>query len=195
MTQAKPRLTLEEFLTYDDGTDTRYELVNGVLVEMGAESTINTLIAGFLFLQFAAVGVPGYRIGFKQWVAVSNSTATARDPDLIIHSEGSFASIDGSSQAIIAPTAPVPLLVIEIVSPGHPGTENYNRDYVEKPQEYAARGIPEFWQVDPDRAVVNVLTLKEGTYCSRAFRGGDQVISPTFSDLQLTAAQILRAGR
>lgn len=195
MTQAKPRLTLEEFLTYDDGTDIRYELVDGVLVEMGAESTINTLIAGFLFLQFAAVGIPAYRIGFKQWIAVSNSIATARDPDLIIHSEASFASIDGASQALIPATAPAPLLVIEIVSPGNPGTVNYDRDYVEKPQEYAARGIPEFWQVDPERAVVTVLTLKAGTYDSIAFRGNDRVISPTVPDLQLTAAQILRAGR
>jgi Uma2 family endonuclease len=193
--QARSRLTLEEFLAYDDGTDTRYELVDGVLVEMGAESTINTLIAGFLFLQFAAMGIPGYRIGFKQWIAVSNSTATARDPDLIVHSEASFAAIDGLSQALLAPDAPIPLLVIEIVSPGNPGTENYDRDYVEKPQEYAARGIPEFWQVDPDRAVVIVLTLQAGVYCSRTFRGNEQVISPTFPNLQLTAAQILRAGR
>ena len=28
------RMTLKEFLTYDDGTETRYELVEGVLVEM-----------------------------------------------------------------------------------------------------------------------------------------------------------------
>jgi Uma2 family endonuclease len=193
--QARPRLTLEEFLAYDDGTDTRYELVDGVLVEMGAESTINTLIAGFLFLQFAAIGIPGYRIGFKQWIAVSNLTATARDPDLIVHSEASFAAIDGLSQALLASDAPIPLLVIEIVSPGNPGTENYDRDYVEKPQEYATRGIPEFWQVDPDRTVVIVLTLQAGVYYSRTFRGNKQVISPTFPNLQLTAAQILRAGR
>jgi Uma2 family endonuclease len=120
MTQAtKPRLTLEEFLTYNDGTNTCYELVEGVLVEMGAESTINTIIAGFLFLQFAAIGIPGYRIGFKQWIVISHSTATARDPDLIVHSEGSFASIERLPQALIALDAPVPLLVIEIVSPGN----------------------------------------------------------------------------
>ena len=37
MTQVttKPKyLTLEEFYEYDDGTDTRYELVDGELVEM-----------------------------------------------------------------------------------------------------------------------------------------------------------------
>jgi Uma2 family endonuclease len=193
MTQAKPRFTLEEFLAYDDGTDARYELVEGLLVAVGAESTINTLIAGFLFLQFVAIGIPGYRIGFKQWIATGSSTA--RDPDLIIHSEASFAAIDGASQALIALNAPVPLLVIEIVSPGEPGSPNYQRDYVEKPQEYAARGIPEFWQVDPNRAVVIVLTLKQGVYDAKAFRDSDRAISPMFPNLQLTAAQILRAGR
>ena len=196
MTQAKPRFrTIEEYLDYDDGTDTRYELVDGVLVEMGAESTINTLIAGFLFLQFAVMGIPGYRIGFKQWISVSDSTATARDPDLIVHSEASFAAIEGSSQAIVKAGMPNPLLVVEVVSPGKPGEDNYERDYVEKPKEYATRGIPEFWQIDPSRSVVAVLTLKDGNYWSREFRGDSRVVSPTFPDLQLTADQILRAGR
>lgn len=195
MTQAKPRFkTIEEFLTYDDGTNARYELVNGELVEMGAESTINTLIAGFLFLQFAALGIPGYRIGFKQWIAVSCSTVTARDPDLIVHSEGSFAAIQGLSQALIAADAPAPLLVVEVVSPGDENSDNYQRDYVEKPREYAARGIPEFWQVDSDRAVVTVLSLENGAYQARAFRGDDLIVSLTFPELQLTAEQILRAG-
>ena len=196
MTQAtRPRLTIEEFLTYDDGTDTRYELVDGVLVEMGAESTINTLIAGFLFATFLQLGIPAYQIGFKQWIAVSDSTATARDPDLIVHSEASFAAIEGSSQAIVKAGMPNPLLVVEVVSPGKPGEDNYERDYVEKPKEYAARGIPEFWQIDPSRSVVAVLTLKDGNYWSREFRGDSRVVSPTFPSLQLTADQILRAGR
>ena len=196
MTQAtRPRLTIEEFLTYDDGTDTRYELVDGVLVEMGAESTINTLIAGFLFATFLQLGIPAYQIGFKQWIAVSDSTATARDPDLIVHSEASFAAIEGSSQALVKAGMPNPLLVVEVVSPGKPGEDNYDRDYVEKPKEYAGRGIPEFWQIDPSRSVVAVLTLKDGNYWSREFRGDSRVVSPTFPDLQLTADQILRAGR
>jgi Uma2 family endonuclease len=42
MSIATNRMTIEEYLNYDDGTDTRYELVDGVLVEMGAESTLNT---------------------------------------------------------------------------------------------------------------------------------------------------------
>ena len=196
MTQAKIRFkSVEEYLDYDDGTDTRYELVNGELVEMGAESTINTLIASFLLLHFVQMGIPFYQIGFKQWISVSSSNATVRDPDLIVHSEASFAAIDGASQALITPDMPTPVLVIEVVSPGNPGSDNYDRDYIEKPEEYAARGIPEFWQIDPKREVVTVLRLENGFYLSREFRGDDRIASPTFPELALTAEQVLRAGR
>ncbi len=42
------RMTLKEYLTYDDGTDTQYELEDGILVPMGTESTGNTSIGMFL---------------------------------------------------------------------------------------------------------------------------------------------------
>jgi len=42
------KMTLEEFLTYDDGTEAYYELVDGELVKMGAECTIGTRIPVFL---------------------------------------------------------------------------------------------------------------------------------------------------
>jgi Uma2 family endonuclease len=44
-------LTFEEYLSYDDGTDTSYELVNGELVVMPVESDMNNLIAMFLLAQ------------------------------------------------------------------------------------------------------------------------------------------------
>lgn len=58
-------MTIEEYLTYDDGTDTRYELVDGVLVEMGAESTLNTQIVLFLVVTFLQMGVLASRKLFK----------------------------------------------------------------------------------------------------------------------------------
>jgi Uma2 family endonuclease len=61
MPQAKTRFnTIEDYLTYDDGTDTRYELVNGVLVEMGAENPGNVAIAMFLVTIFFQLPVPYY---------------------------------------------------------------------------------------------------------------------------------------
>ncbi|MEP0916294.1 Uma2 family endonuclease [Leptolyngbya sp. DQ-M1] len=195
MTQAKPRFqTIKEYLDYDDGTDTRYELVDGVLVEMGAEKPINTAIAVFLIGYFLQLGIPVSRIDIKHLIAVSSSRVTARDPDLMIHSEASRDAMNRTAQLFLSATMPAPLLVIEVVSPGEPGSDNYNRDYIEKPREYAARGIPEYWLIDPNRAVALVLTLQNDRYQPKEFRNNDRLVSPTFPNLQLAAAQILEAG-
>ncbi|HIK32610.1 MAG TPA: Uma2 family endonuclease [Oscillatoriales cyanobacterium M59_W2019_021] len=189
------KMTLKEYLNYDDGTDTRYELVDGVLVEMGAESTINTQIAIFLLATFLQMGIPHDRLGIKQQIAVSSRQVTAREPDLIIHSEASARAIAGLKQALLYADLPVPALVVEVVSPGQPGEPNYDRDYIEKRREYAQRGIPEYWIVDPYRQVVLILTLIEESYQERCFTGKMEIVSPTFPELNLTADRILMAGR
>ncbi|PZO11735.1 MAG: hypothetical protein DCF25_18930 [Leptolyngbya foveolarum] len=48
MTVAVQKLTFEEYLKYEDGTDTRYELVNGELVPMSVGKGIHALIVDFL---------------------------------------------------------------------------------------------------------------------------------------------------
>lgn len=187
------RLTLEEYLAYDNGTDTRYELVDGVLVEMPAESPLNLDIAIFLITVFLQV-VPRSQIGIKNLIAINSSKVTAREPDLTIHSEASKRAINQEQQALVSLDMPAPLLVIEVVSPGKPGEPNYNRDYIDKRREYAKRGISEFWLVDPMRAVVLVLFLIDSTYQAVEFRGSDRIQSPTFKALNITAQQVLTAG-
>jgi Uma2 family endonuclease len=192
---APKRMTLEEYLRYDDGMEVRYELVDGVLIEMGAESTINTLIAGFVYGVFLQIGLPTYRIGFKQKISVRGRYATAREPDMIIHTDESFAAIEGLPEACLQLDAPNPLLVIEVVSPGSESSENYQRDYIQKPVDYAVRGIPEYWIVDADRAWVKVGRLVDGAYEFRTFVGEEPISSKVFPDLSLAANQVLRAGR
>lgn len=189
------RMTLEEFLSYDDGTDRRYELVDGVLVEMGAESTTNTIIAGFLFGFFLQMGLPSYRIGFKQKIEVASRYVTARDPDLIVHTEDSFQAIDERKEACIKYGEPNPLIIVEVVSPGDETKDNYQRDYVQKPEEYADRGIGEFWRIDPERKWIQIGVLMAGQYQFTVFKGDDTVVSKSFPSLNLTASQVLRAGR
>ena len=82
--------------------------------------------------------LPLDRVRDKQQIAVVSSEVTARDPDLTVHSEASAAAILTQKQAFLNLNMPNPLLVIEVVSPGHPGHRDYDRDYVEKPREYAA---------------------------------------------------------
>jgi Uma2 family endonuclease len=188
-------MTLEEFLVYDDGTDARYELVDGALVEMGAESALNISIVFFLAIAFAQNGIPPYRVGNKHLITVNSTKVTARDPDLTVHSEASYDAVIAENQSLLAYDKPAPLLVVEVASPGKPGEANYDRDYIEKRREYAERGIPEYWIVDPDREVILVLTLVDESYQDKSFTGTAALASSTFPDLNLTAEQILKAGK
>ena len=191
--QDQRRMTLREFLVYDDGTENRYELLDGVLVEMGAESTINNWIIIFLIETFLSLGVGRRRIGIKQYIEVPSRWVTARDPDLMIHSEESVQAIAGRSQACLERSDPNPLLVIEVASPGAESSTNYQRDYQQKPKDYATRGIPEYWIIDPERAWVKIGTLTEEQYEFVTFQGDMPIVSPTFPKLELTAAIVLDA--
>ncbi|GAB4466401.1 MAG: Uma2 family endonuclease [Elainellaceae cyanobacterium] len=196
MSRARPiathrRMTLEEYLAYDGGTDTRTELVDGVVVDMGDESTLNTQIVLFLVATFLQLGVPYYQLGIKQQIAVSSAVATARDPDLMLHSPESARAISGLKQALLLPEMPPPALVIEVVSPGQ---ENRERDYVAKYAEYAARGIPEYWIIDPAAAHIIVCLLNNTQYQQTVFRGDELIGSAALPALHLTAHQVLSAG-
>jgi Uma2 family endonuclease len=189
------RMSLEEYLIYEDGTDTRYELVDGQLFPVLTESTLNTQIAGFLIQTAFQMGIPPYRIGIKQTVAVPSQFVTVREPDLIIHSEASTSALKDLDQACLKLLEPNPLLVVEVVSPGDEASDNYQRDYEQKPKEYAARGIAEMWQIDPDRAWVRVGTLVNGAYQFQDFTGNSVIQSLTFPGLTSTAIEVLTAGR
>jgi Uma2 family endonuclease len=86
---------------------------------------------------------------------------------------------------------PPPALVVEVVSPGK---VNEDRDYRYKRSEYAARGIPEYWIVDPSQAKVTVLIWVDGLYEEAVFQGSNAIASTTFPDLKLTVAQVLGVG-
>jgi Uma2 family endonuclease len=187
------KMSLEEYLIYDDGTDTRHELVDGVLVEMGTENPVNNLIASFLFSVFLGMGIPYYRLVIGRRLGVSAAQATARQPDFIVHTEASLAAI--LADQILLFQQANPALVVEVVSNSEADPRSRKRDYQEKRAEYEARGIPEYWIVDPIKAVVLVLTLEQGQYREQRCIGPQVLKSSAFPTLTLTAAQVLTAGR
>lgn len=188
MTTTTKRFTLAEYLAYDDGTDRRCELVNGELREMPSESDLNNAIAIFLLLAFAKL-IPGRLLRRGTEIAVSGSRATVRVPDLLILTEELVTALADTTRSIITPDMPPPALVVEVVSPGK---DNEDRDYRYKRSEYAARGIGEYWLVDPKQAQVMVLTYVDGLYEEAIFQGEDCLVSKTFPNLELTAKQVLQ---
>ena len=186
-------MTLAEYLRYDDGTDSRYELVDGILIEMPAENPINKTIATFLLICFYQLGVSYSCLAIGHQIEVISEKATARDPDLTVHSEASAAAIlqDGK---LLRLGQPNPRLLVEIVSSSDTDKSSYNRDYIDKRREYAQRGISEYWIVDPIAMVVLVLVLTGSTYKEARFIGSEHIVSQSFSALDLTASQVLKAG-
>ena len=93
------------------------------------------------------------------------------------------------SRSLLTPDMPPPELVVEVVSPGK---ENTNRDYRYKRSEYAARGIAEYWIIDPKQAQVIVLTLIDGLYEEAVYRDEEPLVSRSFPGIDLTAKQVLQ---
>jgi Uma2 family endonuclease len=189
MTIATQKMTLEEFLAYDDGTDNLYELENGELISMPSESEINRRIAIFLLIYFSELGIPSYRLTMKTEVAVSGSRVSVRVPDLLVLSEELAVEMNGATRSIVLMDMPPPLLAVEVVSP-----KQENRDYRYKRTEYAARGIAEYWIVDPIEQKVTVLEWVEGLYEEQVFTGDNLIISTVLGNLDLTVDRVLQGS-
>ena len=181
------KMTFEEFLNYDDGTDYLYELENGEIILMPFESEINRRIAVFLLIYFSQLGIPYYRLSMKTEIAVNSRMVGVRVPDLVVFSEELAQVMQNATRSLILMDMPPPLLVVEVVSPNQE-----KRDYRYKRSEYAARGINEYWIVDPMGQKVTVLEWVEGLYEERVFMDDEVICSPLFAEVKLTVNEILR---
>ena len=169
----------------------RCEYWDGELVPVMTESIGNDDIANYLYLLLIQMGI--YRKLIRPGrveVEVIGKPKT-RFPDLTVLDDVHLTLLE--KRATITRKMPPPRLVVEVVSPGDESEDNYKRDYLEKRDQYAAIDIPEYWLIDPDRAWVRVGTLIEGQYQFATFMGNDAIVSPTFPNLNLTAAIVLGA--
>lgn len=192
MVQVKlSKLTFDEYLNYSDNTDNRYELIDGELIALPPESEPNNFIANYLFFYLASSGLVPLRLikthNCEVQVAVLRpGDAANRYPDLIIL-EPEHIPLTATRLTITFDMLP-PRLVVEVVSPGRLGRD---RDYERKRAQYAARGIAEYWVIDPIEQVVTVLRLEDGQYVEvGVFRDGEAIVSPMFPQLSLTVQQI-----
>jgi Uma2 family endonuclease len=179
------KLSLADYLSLEDGTESPCEFVDGEIIEMPPESEENVLIGGYLMTQFLkVVSFDRVRQG-KTEIVVSGRV---RVPDLMVLDEDLVTALQGQRRSTITEDMPAPLLVVEVVSPGK---VNENRDYRYKRSEYAVRGIAEYWIVDPARARVMVLTLVDGWYEAEVLQGDNRLQSPQFPGLELVVNQML----
>lgn len=189
------RITIEEYLTYADGTDTRYELVDGELVRMSLGTGEHGDISEFLNDRFKAeikrVGLNWVSKDMKIGIQSPRGTRweTARVPDVVVLPLEQWNDLK-KRESFIPLNEPPPLLVVEVVSPS-----TATVDYRAKHSEYAVLDIPEYWIVDPIDLKVTICVLKDGAYSDVVFVGDLTIVSPAFPELGLTAVEVLSAGR
>jgi Uma2 family endonuclease len=190
---ARKRMTLKEFLTYDDGTNTRYELVDGVLSEMslGTGKHGRAIYRLAKCLETAAKNLGTDWLAIQGLVGIETDVPGKNDhvriPDITMLPEPQWDAIGNRpGSATIFQDEPAPIVVVEVLSPS-----TKSIDLKEKRTEYIKRGIPEYWIVDPAREWVMVGTLTDGAYQFQTFKGSDAIVSATFPELNLTAAIVL----
>lgn len=199
MNIAAKKLSFEDYLNFCETSQEPYELVRGELQVMTPPTWVHFLIADYLATSFkheiAQIGHPWIVV---QGAGQQTTDDTSRSPDVsIVPFDVISNSLDQTAVLSIAA-----LLVVEVVS-----DSTALQDYREKVTEYQTKGIREYWIADPDpfgaakyigspkRPTVSVYSLVDGVYQVKRFQESDRILSPTFPALQLTADQILRAGK
>ncbi|MEA5537373.1 Uma2 family endonuclease [Crocosphaera sp. XPORK-15E] len=199
-TKLKSKLTFEEFITQLPDEEYRYELIDGEIVRSLPTRQHETIAEHITDLFKEEVK----RASLNYWVSgriviktiTENSKEQGRHPDVTVVNKTLWESYPTSYAALTDP----PQIAVEVVS------TNWEDDYVDKFAEYQRFGIAEYWIVDylaiasryylgnPKEPTIFVCVLDDqGTYQMNAYRGDDEIISPTFSELKVTAKQIFCA--
>ncbi|MEH1768964.1 Uma2 family endonuclease [Nostoc sp.] len=196
-------VTFDEFVAkYPDNTGKRYELHDGVIVEMTQPTGDHEEVVGFLAFEITRECI---RLNLPYFIPKTvlvkpPENESAYSPDVLILNRPNLVNEPlWKKESTVSQAESIPL-VIEVVS------SNWRDDYLKKAADYEAVGIPEYWIVDyaalggrrfignPKQPTVSLYTLIEEEYQVSQFRGSDRIISPLFPELNLTAEQIFQAG-
>ena len=207
--QTKP-ISFEEFLTQYPEDGKRYELIEGVIVEMlptgSHEDVTGFLVAELNFeirKQNFAYSIPknclikplAPRSGYIPDVAVIDRQQIEYEP-----------LWQKSSVIQNGKTVPLAIEVVLKDTASHIST-NWRDDYGHKFVEYEAMGIEEYWLVDyralgavrhigkPKQPTVTICKLVEGEYQIEKFVLGDRLKSSVFPELNLSMEAIFEIGK
>lgn len=204
MMQTIPKLvTFDEFVAwYPESSPHRYELHNGVIVEMPNPTGDHSDVTGFISLKLAVeidrrelpYSIPG------DYLLKTVRNESGYKPDVLVLDRAALVNESRWKKESVITRGSSVQLAVEVVS------TNWRDDYFFKASDYEEMGIPEYWIVDylglggrkfignPKQPTLSLCQLVDGEYQVKQFRGDDKVESLAFPELNLTAEQIFQAG-
>ncbi|GAX38095.1 Uma2 family endonuclease [Nodularia sp. NIES-3585] len=192
-------LSFEEFLvSYRD--DNRYELIDGDIFDLeptGLHEEVAAFITTKVCVQIDQMRLPWFVLQ-RGLIRPANIGMTAFRPDVAVIDRHELTKEPIWSEQSILTLGSSIKFVAEVVS------SNWQNDYARKVEDYATLGIPEYWIADyaglggvrhigkSKQPTLSICTLANGEYEIQQLRGNQIVVSTTFPNLKLTAAEILK---
>ncbi|MDB9520066.1 Uma2 family endonuclease [Roseofilum reptotaenium CS-1145] len=204
MTQAKaePKVySFDQFISwYPENSEVRYELHDGVIIEMpkpkGKHSDLTGSLIEQLLIAIRQMGKGGIWTIPRESIVKPTGDKSGYEPDIIVLNKDIMgAEARWESESIIQHPDSVKLIV-EVVS------TNWRDDYYNKLRDYEEMGIEEYWIIDyaalgprklignPKQPTFFVCSLVDGEYQMAPFTEDTPIVSPTFPQFNLSAQEI-----
>ncbi|NJM49055.1 MAG: Uma2 family endonuclease [Alkalinema sp. RU_4_3] len=179
-------MILEAYLNYDSGSD-RPLLIDGAMVNLPPLKENHEFMVRCLLFALAATEIAPFDcLVIQSWEvqvpAILAGDPINRYPDLMLldpqHLNRPF------SRRLVPLDKPAPPLVVELTDQGKPLCPRTLA-------QYAARGIPEHWQIDSETQTVTVRQWRSGQYeILDRFIGETVIATPLFPEGATVPAEI-----
>jgi len=204
MTQAKaePKLySFDEFISwYPEHSEVRYELHDGVIIEMpkpkGKHSNLTGSLIEQLLIVIRQMGKGGIWTIPRESIVKPNREKSGYEPDIIVLNRDLLGLESRWESESIIQHPDLVKLIVEVVS------TNWRDDYYNKLRDYEEMGIEEYWIVDyaalgprklignPKQPTFFVCSLVDGEYQMTPFTEDTPIVSPNFPQFNLSAQDI-----
>ncbi|MEM8638268.1 MAG: Uma2 family endonuclease [Cyanobacteria bacterium P01_G01_bin.54] len=197
-------IDFDAFMERYPDTGRRYELHDGIIIEMPKPSGSHSNLAGFLVeelvLTILQMGKRGQWTIPKEAIVKASNGKSGYEPDVIVLNQAALKAEPCWNKESVIENAASIKLIVEVVS------TNWRDDYFKKRADYEEMGILEYWIVDyaalggrsflgkPKQPTVLVHQLVEDEYQVSKFCKEELIVSPKFPELNLTMNRLIRAS-
>ena len=174
------KFTYRDYKSLPESETKRYELIEGELIMVPSPNIYHQRVSGkieFLLRDFVEKNKLGEVFYAPCDVHLGDNVV---QPDILfISKEHSYVIVEEEVKG-------APELVIEILSPA-----TARRDRTIKRALYARYGVSEYWLVDPEEKIIEVLTLKKESYeAFSIYKNADTLNSPLLPGLSINLAEV-----